>query len=417
MRLSIVSLSVFVALLSFSSSAQIYMYTMPFEESPHEGTWLQWPHNYTYGGGAEDAEPTWVAMTEALVTGEKVHLIAYNTEEVVHINSALEEAGVAMENVDFFISPNDDYWVRDNGPIFVNNIEGELVILDWGFNGWGGDTPYELCDEIPAFVGEELGLPVVDLNAMVLEGGAFEIDGAGSMMATRSSITGNDRNPGLTEAEIEGYMTQNLGVTNFIWLDGQFGGQEDITDQHIDGFLKFHGDNTIVTMNSSDLNYWYVSASDREIIFNATNASGEPYNYVYLPLTQYPVTTTWGQPVGFRCTYANYYVANTVVLVPNYDDPMDEVANGLIQELYPDRVVVGVNSRNIVLYGGMIHCVTQQQPVPANSIGVDDIPQELPIGELIQVLDLSGRLVGSPEKGIIYLWVYSSGRVVKAISE
>ena len=212
-------------------------------------------------------------------------------------------------------------------------------------------------------------------------------------------------------------MTQNLGVTNFIWLDGQFGGQEDITDQHIDGFLKFHGDNTIVTMNSSDLNYWYVSASDREIIFNATNASGEPYNYVYLPLTQYPVTTTWGQPVGFRCTYANYYVANTVVLVPNYDDPMDEVANGLIQELYPDRVVVGVNSRNIVLYGGMIHCVTQQQPVPANSIGVDDIPQELPIGELIQVLDLSGRLVGSPEKGIIYLWVYSSGRVVKAISE
>jgi agmatine deiminase len=258
---------------------------MPFEESPHEGTWLQWPHNYTYGGGAEDAEPTWVAMTEALVTGEKVHLIAYNTEEVVHINSVLEEAEVSMDNVDFFICVNDDYWIRDNGPIFVNNSDGELVVLDWGFNGWGGDTPYELCDDIPAFVGEELGLPVVDLNAMVLEGGAIEIDGLGSMMATRSSITGNDRNPGLTETEIEEYMTQNLGITNFIWLDGQFGGSEDITDQHIDGFLKFHGDNTIVTMNSADLNYWYVSASDREIIFNATNAFGEPYNYVYLPLT------------------------------------------------------------------------------------------------------------------------------------
>ena len=390
---------------------------MPFEESPHEGTWLQWPHNYTYGGGAEDAEPTWVAMTEALVTGEKVHLIAYNTEEVVHINSVLEEAGVSMDNVDFFICVNDDYWIRDNGPIFVNNSDGELVVLDWGFNGWGGDTPYELCDDIPAFVGEELGLPVVDLNAMVLEGGAIEIDGLGSMMATRSSITGNDRNPGLTETEIEEYMTQNLGITNFIWLDGQFGESEDITDQHIDGFLKFHGDNTIVTMNSADLNYWYVSASDREIIFNATNAFGEPYNYVYLPLTQNPVTTTWGLSVGFRCTYANYYVANTVVLVPNYDDPMDDVANGIIQELYPDRQVVGVNSRNIVLYGGMIHCVTQQQPVPANSIGVNDIQQILPRGELLQVLDLSGRLVGNPEKGIMYLWVYSSGRVVKAISE
>jgi hypothetical protein len=121
--------------------------------------------------------------------------------------------------------------------------------------------------------------------------------------------------------------------------------------------------------------------------------------------------------VGFRCTYANYYVANTVVLVPNYDDPMDDVANGIIQELYPDRQVVGVNSRNIVLYGGMIHCVTQQQPVPANSIGVNDIQQVLPRGELLQVLDLSGRLVGNPEKGIMYLWVYSSGRVVKPISE
>jgi agmatine deiminase len=262
-------------------------------------------------------------------------------------------------------------------------------------------------------VAEEIGLPVVDLSACVLEGGAFEIDGAGTMMATRSSVTGPDRNPGLSEEEIESYMADNLGITNFIWLDGQFGGNEDITDQHIDGFLKFHGDNTIVTMSNSDLNYWYVSASDRNIISNATNASGEPYNYVYLPLTQYPVTTTWGQPVGFKSSYANYYVANTVVLIPFYNDPNDEVAREILQGLYPDREVVGIDCRNICLYGGMVHCVTQQQPMPANSIGVAEPSQEIPLGELMQVIDLSGRIIDTPQQGRMYLWVYSSGRVVK----
>ncbi|PCJ82615.1 MAG: agmatine deiminase [Bacteroidetes bacterium] len=397
------------------TSVVISQYTMPFEELVHEGTWLQWPHDYTYGSGANDFEPTWVEMTSALVEGEKVHIIAYDNDHESHILMLLDAAGISMDNVDIYLAQTDDFWVRDNGPIFVYDSEATLTILDWGFNGWGGNTPYSLCDVIPDSVAEFLQVPIVDLNEMVLEGGAFEIDGHGTLMATRTSITGADRNPDLTELEIEGYLEQYIGVTNFIWLDGLFGGLDDVTDQHIDGFAKFHGNNTIVTMSENDLDYWLVSQSDRNILFNALNSSGDPYDHVFLPLTQYNVTTTWGQSVGFRASYVNYYVANGVILVPNYNDPMDGVANELIQNLYPDREVVGIDCRNILLNGGMVHCITQQQPIGDTGIGIEEVIQ-LQEDELIRVLDFLGREVEHPQKGTLYLWQYKSGLVKKALA-
>ena len=234
-------------------------------------------------------------------------------------------------------------------------------------------------------------------------------------MATRSSITGADRNPGWTEAQIEDYMEEYLGVTNFVWLDGMFGGIEDVTDQHIDGFAKFHGNNTIVTMSHTDLSYWFVSVSDIAVLYNSANANGEQYEIVVLPLTQNNVTTTWGQPVGFRSSYVNYYVANEVVLVPNYNDPNDEVANGIIQGLYPDRTVVGIDCRNILLNGGMVHCITQQQPIGDTGNVVDEL-ENLPEGKLIRVFDFLGREVENPTPGILYLWLYESGLVKKQLA-
>ena len=180
-----------------------------------------------------------------------------------------------MAQVDFYVCPTDDFWARDNGPCFVQDDQGQWVVLDWGFNGWGGDTPFDLDDDVPIVTAEQLNLPLIDLNAVVLEGGAIEIDGQGTLMATRSSITGEDRNPGWTEAEIEDYFATYLGVEQVIWLDGQFGGNEDITDQHIDGFVKFASGNTIVTMSNPDLAYWYVDAEDRIQIAQAENTEGD----------------------------------------------------------------------------------------------------------------------------------------------
>jgi len=342
-------------------NAQTILYTMPEEIALHEGTWLQWPHNFTYPPyWREDLEPTWIEMTRQLSTGEKVHIIAYNSEEKDHIIQVLTSGGVSLTNVNFYIHPNNDVWVRDNGPIFVFDNDGYMKILDWGFNGWGEDAPYALCDAIPQLVSEDINIPFVDLSSMVLEGGAMELDGNGTLMATKSSIINANRNPFLTQAQIEEYMTINLGVTNFIWLDGVPG--LEITDMHIDGFARFHDSTTIVTMDSVDLIYWEVTASDISTLYNAKNINGEPYNYLHLPLTANDVITTWGQNLGYKGSYVNYYIANSVVLIPVYDDPNDEVAISILQTIYPTRTVVGIDVRNLYSQGGMIHCVTQQQP-------------------------------------------------------
>lgn len=362
LRLKTFLLAVIVSSAYSIVTAQSVEYTMPIEDAEHEGTWIQWPHNELYGPWyMDDVEPTFVAMAGALQSGENVHIIAKDNAHQNRIINALGDASIPLTNIDFFIYPTDDVWSRDNGPIFVYDQNDELNILDWGFNGWGGDAPYANCDVIPASISTDIGVPRIDLNAMVLEGGAIEHDGAGTVMATRSSITDVSRNPGLTEAQIEDYMTTYLGFTNFIWLDGVVGA--DITDMHIDGFVKFADANTIVTMNSQDLDYWAVTANEIQTINNASNANGDPYTIVTVPLTQNDVSTTYGSNLGYKGSYCNYYIGNDVVLVPTYNDPNDAVAINIIQALYPNRTTTGVDVRNLYEYGGMIHCVTQQQPV------------------------------------------------------
>lgn len=397
-------------------------WTLPAEDAPHEGTWLQWPHNFTYGSGAEDVQASWVAMAGALAGGERVHVVVYNAQEAGEVLAALNAANVDVGQVDVFVCPTDDFWVRDNGPVFVTDADGTLAMVDWGFNGWGGDAPFELDDAVPEVLSAQTGIPRLDLSGVVLEGGAVEVDGQGTLMATRSSVTGPDRNPGLTEAQIEDSLATYLGVSHVIWLDGQNGGAEDITDQHIDAFARFAPGNTLVTMDDTDLAYWQVSPSDREILATLTNAQGLPCTRVELPLTQFPVQTTWGQSVGYRSSYVNYYVANEVVLVPWYNDPMDEVAQGLLQEVFPNRTMVGIDCRNMVLWGGMVHCVTQQQPEASGVAPVQERSpgpgaalvgvHPLPPGTMF---NLAGQRVDHAHPGQVVLVVREHGRVERTV--
>lgn len=344
----------------FTMSGQTYH--MPEENDLHEGTWLQWPHGYTYGNYYRNSlDDTWVSITQSLITSENVHIIAYNNSEKNRIIGLLNNANVSLDKIDFFIHPNDDVWVRDNGPVFVYDENDELVLLDWGFNGWGNDTPYSKCDVIPALIAPEIGVERIDLSAMVLEGGAVEHDGHGTMIATRSSVTHSSRNPNMSEAEIETYLTTYMGFTKFIWLDGLYG--DEITDMHIDGVMKLANKDVILTMNNADLLYWGLTQADIDLLYGATNVQGDAFEIVYLPLTQNDVSTENGTNLGYKGSYANYYVGNTVVLVPNYNDANDQVANNIIQTYYPNRTVIGIDVRNLYENGGMIHCVTQQQPV------------------------------------------------------
>lgn len=337
--------------------------TMPDETALHDSTWLQWPHQYTYGLSYRNRlDATWIAMTRALVQSEKVRIVAYNDTEKKRIQNLLALAGVPLNSVSFLISKTNDVWVRDNGPIFVRDETGRLQITDWGFNGWGGDTPYTLDNTVPIAAAQQLGLPRVDLNKIVLEGGAFEVDGQGTFLATRSAILEPKRNPNLSQAALEQYLATHLGVSKFIWLDGAPGGTEDITDTHIDGFARFGTPETLVTMSTTDLQYWGISTSDISKLATASNADGVAYQKVILPLTAKNVVTTYGKNLGYKGSYVNYYVGNSVVLVPEYKDSNDGVAKTILQTLYPTRSIVGIDVRNLYANGGMVHCVTQQQP-------------------------------------------------------
>ena len=268
---------------------------------------------------------------------------------------------IPTDKVSIFVKRNDDVWVRDNGPIYVRDENGRLAVTDSKFNGWGGKEGSATSDTVPSYIAEQQGRQLLDLNSvMVLEGGAVEVDGRGTLMATRSSILNRNRNPGLSEAQADAVFAEYLGTGNVIWLDGRAG--LEITDMHIDGFARFADERTIVTMNDDDLRVWQVPEQDIKTLAGARDADGRAYDRLVLPLTARKVFTTSGRDLGYRGSYVNYYVANGVVLVPNYSDANDAVANRILQ-LYPDRRVIGIDVRNLYADGGMIHCVTQQEPV------------------------------------------------------
>lgn len=368
-------LSIFIVQLVFFSSCQMVnnlnalaknnsemLYKMPEESDLHEGTWLQWPHEYQYGVTYRNRlDPTWIEMTRELITSETVHIIVYDQDEKDRVTHLLEANNIDLKNIDFNIYPTDDVWARDNGPIYVKDNKKKLFIEDWGFNGWGNKAEYDKCNKIPEQISKKQNIKLISLDdIMINEGGSVEIDGKGTLMACKSSILNRNRNPDLTQKKAENIFSKYLGVKNFIWLDGVPG--LEITDMHIDGFARFGGNNTIVTMNKDDLRQWDVLESDINKIFSSKDSENKPYKFLELPLTKNNVVTTYGKKLGYKGSYVNYYIANNKVLVPNYEDPNDKIANNIIQSLYPTRKVVGIDTRNLYANGGMIHCVTQQQP-------------------------------------------------------
>lgn len=337
-----------------SSEESLYF---PAEDTKHEGTWLTWPHAHTYGKAhAEEIEYIWVEMTKALAGGEKVHIIAYDEELKEHITALLTEQAVPMNQVDFVIAKSDDSWVRDTGPMFVNH-DGILSIVDFGFDGWGQKTPYKKDDKLPQIVAREKNIPIIDVSDFILEGGSVELDGHGTALLTKSSVISPNRNPDMSQETAENYLRKYLGVTNIVWLEGVL--DEDITDAHIDGFVRFYDAQILLTVTHEDFFDLYegIKAEDYEVLTTMTNAKGQAYAIETLPLTKQNVAG-----VDYRGSYLNFYVANEVVLLPVYDDDNDSLAIAKLENLYPDKTIVPINVVPLFKHGGMIHCVTQQQP-------------------------------------------------------
>jgi len=355
-------------------------FRMPAEWEPHESTWLQWPHDNQWPGYQLKQEKTWLEMVAALHEHENVHIIVPDTRRQEHLERQLHFFGIGLKNIDFHIIPTNDIWTRDNGPIFVKNKDGNLAITNWTFNGWGGRYKHDIDNLVPSRIAKELSLPVFS-PPLVLEGGGVEVNGKGTFMATRTSIINDNRNPGKSQPEIEAIISQYLGINNFIWLSGMRGddpelGPED-TDCHIDGSARFVNESTAL-YNWSDgettPKFNRVLKIHYEELKEAATESGKSLTLVPLPGSCYPVHATshigtGGKIVGTsgsvelgHGSYLNYLVANGVVLVPIYGDPNDDRALAIIGEQFPDREIIGIDARTIYENGGMIHCVTQQQP-------------------------------------------------------
>jgi agmatine deiminase len=352
---------------------------MPAEWEPHDAVWLQWPDISMRGtpGYARKLLSIWLEMTAIQSDHVNVRIAATNAAVAADAERACARYGVNMARVEVHAMPLNDVWVRDNGPIFVKSPAGELIATDWNFNGWGQDAAIIDRDrQVPAAIAEVCGVKRL-VGGIVAEGGAIEVNGSGTLMATRSSILNPNRNPGKSQQEVEAALSQLLGVKNFIWLSGapseacfKLG---DATDFHIDLVARFVGRNVVLANYTEDHNDPRKPFMDRHIaeLKGATDETGARLDVILMPVPHMiSVSTVRFSGVGFSiapgaptdASYSNYLVTNGLVLVPVYGRPEDMRAKAIIAEHFPGREVVGISAISVTEQGGAIHCVTQQQP-------------------------------------------------------
>ncbi len=331
-------------------------FAMPPEWAPHAATWLGWPQDdELWFGHLAGVRDEFTQLVRTIARFEAVHLIVRDEESEQDARARLGGADVT-----FHRQALDDVWLRDSGPIFVTRGK-QLSLVNWRFNAWGGKFEFEHDNQVPEYVAQALGTAHWD-RPEVLEGGGLEVNGAGVGLSTRSCFLTPTRNPGLTEADYAALLRDTLGVEKLLWLEG--GLENDHTDGHIDTITRFADATTLVTSvadDPQDANY-AVMQRNLTALREMTDVQGRPFKVVELPL---PAGRLEGAEGRLPPTYANFYVGNGFVVVPQYHDAHDKAALEVLRPLFPDREVIGLPSRQIIEGGGSFHCVTQQQPVGA----------------------------------------------------
>jgi agmatine deiminase len=339
-------------------------YRMPAEWESHESTWLAWPHNQDHWPGNFSPIPhVYCEIIRSLRAGEKVFLCVNDAAMEESVRQLLQESDVSLDNVRFFAIPTDASWSRDHGPIFVKDENRNLVVTDWIFNAWGKKyAPWDRDDAVPQHVARILNLPLVQ-PGIVLEGGSVDVNGKGTLLTTEQCLLNNNRNPHLRRDQIEDYLHQYLGATNVLWLKEGIVGDD--TDGHIDDIARFVNAGTVVCAveeNKADENY-EILKHNFEDLKDMRDQDGERLEIVPIPM---PAKVMY-QGVRLPASYANFYIANRVVIVPTFRCRQDEEAMRILSELLPNREVVGIDCTDLVWGLGTLHCSTQQQPY-----GIDD---------------------------------------------
>jgi agmatine deiminase len=335
-------------------------YHFPAEFAKHSATWLSWPHKEaSWPGKIETIYPVYAQFVKLVAEGEKVNINVVDEAMKQKAIRHLDAAGADLRNVQLFIHPTNDAWCRDHGPAFlINPKENKKIIIDWGYNAWGDKyPPYDLDDNIPTLIAKHYNLPVV-YPGIVMEGGSVEFNGKGTVLTTTSCLLNSNRNPHLSQKQIEEYLYKYYGAANILWLgDGIVG---DDTDGHIDDITRFVNEHTVVTVTEQDVN----DANHKPLQENLEKLkkfrleNGKPLTVVELPMPSAIVYEDMRLPAS----YANFYISNKYVIVPTFRDKNDDRALAILQQCFTDRKVVGLDSVDIIWGLGSFHCLSQQEP-------------------------------------------------------
>ena len=328
-------------------------FRMPAEWEPHIGTWLTWPRPQciSFPDIYERIPPVMAKMVRALSTGEKVFINVWDSEMEDEVRNQLEKKQALNDNVEFYHHQAYEPWCRDHGPIFVKN-KNNRAIINWRYNAWGNKyPPYDLDNLIPEQIAKTRGIECYD-GEMVLEGGSIEVNGTGTLITTESCLLNPNRNPQLSRHQIEDQLRKMLGVSNIIWLGEGIVGDD--TDGHIDDMTRFVDAHTVLTTveeNAQDINYVPLKN-------NLKRLQKTDLNIIKLPMPE---------PVTFRdqrlpASYANFYIGNSVVLLPTFQQPKDELAAKILGKAFPDREIAAIDSTDLIWGQGSFHCLTQQEP-------------------------------------------------------
>jgi agmatine deiminase len=338
---------------------------MPAEWERHEATWLAWPHRLSDWPGRFGPIP-WVygEMVRKIAAGEIVRIIVTTTRHEAQARRVLAKVGADLTRVEFFRWPLDRGWTRDMGPMFVKK-RSEVAIVRFRFNGWAKYPDHRNDDKVPERAAKALGLdlrPVVHQGRpVVLEGGAIDVNGRGSLLTTEECLLDpvvQVRNPGFTREDFERVMDTALGVGQVIWLGRGIAGDD--THGHVDDVCRFVSPRRVVLCQEkdpADANYQAL-AECRERLQDARLQDGSRLEVVPLPMPR----PLFFNGIRLPASYANFYIANAAVIVPTFNDPADREALGLLAELFTDRPVVGIHAVDLVWGLGTLHCLTQQQP-------------------------------------------------------
>ncbi|MGH7845390.1 MAG: agmatine deiminase family protein [Candidatus Binatia bacterium] len=334
---------------------------MPAEWEPHTATWLAWPHNRdTWPAQLAEVRRVWAQMVGAIAQGEQVNLLVDDRDAEAEVKAFLQAERAWSNRVVLHHIPTVDVWMRDYGPSFLSGQTGGLAFNDWMYNGWGGKYEgYEADDGVAKEIAKLLRVPVFE-PGIVLEGGSIDVNGKGVCLTTEQCLLNPNRNPRLSKAQIEGVLEDYLTVDRVIWLGEGIEGDD--TDGHIDDLARFVNSTTVACIlgsNERDEDYRRLR-ENYERLAGFRDHAGKKLDVIPLP-TPEPLVVDGAR---LPASYANFYIANAVVLVPAFDQPSDDKALGILADLFPGRQVLGIPCAAVVYGLGAIHCVTQQQPAP-----------------------------------------------------